>query len=231
MKYLKPLFTQFKALNTRERFLTVAAFLGVVYFLFDTALIRPQATQAKEARQKIAQHELELVAVTQALQSQIAAAQTDPLARQRAQRDEMRATFAEAEALLGRATVDVRMGDVVRTMVATRPGLTLVSLKTIPSESFFQPPAAAAAAPASAASASAAPTAPAAPPMPALYKHGVEVTVQGSYPALLAYMQQLERNTSGMFWGNVRLDATGYPEATLRMSVYTLSARPEQPLG
>jgi MSHA biogenesis protein MshJ len=227
MKYLKPLFTQFKALNTRERFLTVAAFLGVVYFLFDTALIRPQTAQAKEARQKITQHELELVAVTQALQSQIAAAQTDPLAKQRAQRDEMRAAFAEAEALLGRASVDIRMGDVVRTMVATRPGLTLVSLKTIPSETFFQAPAAAAP-PASAASA---PAAPAAPPMPTLYKHGIEVTVQGSYPALLAYMQQLERNTSGMFWGNVKLDAAGYPDATLKISVYTLSARSEQPLG
>jgi MSHA biogenesis protein MshJ len=67
--------------------------------------------------------------------------------------------------------------------------------------------------------------------VPALYKHGIEVTVQGSYPALVAYLQQLERNGGAMFWGNVKLDVIGYPEATLKMSVFTLSPRSEQPLG
>lgn len=237
MKYLKPILVQFKALNTRERLLTIAAFLGVIYFIFDFALIRPQTTQAKALRQKIDQQETELLAATQALHALSAASAADPLARQRAQRDAMRATFAEAEALMGRVAVDVRMGDVVRAMIAAKPGLTLVSLRTLPTEQFYQPPAppapaAGASAPAPAAAASA-PAAAAAPvvTVPILYKHGVEVTVQGSYPALLAYMQQLERNGSSMFWGNVTLDVVSHPEARLKMLVFTLSPRPEQPLG
>ena len=231
MKYLNPLLVQFKALSTRERLLTIAAFLGVIYFIFDFALIRPQTAQAKELRQKIARQEAEFAAANQALRALSAASAADPLAKQRAQRDEMRATFAEAEALMGRVASDVRMGDVVRAMIASRPGLTLVSLRTLPVEQFFQsppPPASASAsAPAAAASAPVAPVV----AVPTLYKHGIEVTVQGSYPALVAYMQQLERNGGAMFWGNVTLDVVGHPEARLKMSVFTLSPRPEQPLG
>jgi MSHA biogenesis protein MshJ len=231
MKYLNPLLVQFKALSTRERLLAIAAFLGVIYFIFDFALIRPQTAQAKELRQKIARQEAEFAAANQALLALSAASAADPLAKQRAQRDEMRATFAEAEALMGRVASDVRMGDVVRAMIASRPGLTLVSLRTLPVEQFFQspPPPASASASAPAAAASA-PVAPAVA-VPTLYKHGIEVTVQGSYPALVAYMQQLERNGGAMFWGNVTLDVVGHPEARLKMSVFTLSPRPEQPLG
>lgn len=226
MKYLTPLLVQFKALNTRERLLTIAAFLGVLYFIFDFALLRPQAAQTRELRQKIERQETELASAAQALKALSAASAVDPLAKQRAQRDEMRATFAEAEALMGRVSTDVRMGDVVRAMVAARPGLTLVSLRTLPTEQFFQAPAA----PAPAAGASA-PVATAASSIPPLYKHGIEVTVQGSYPALVAYMQQLERNGGAMFWGNVTVDVISYPEAKLKMSVFTLSPRSEQPLG
>lgn len=249
MKYLKPLFVQFQALNTRERVLAIAAFLGVVYFLFDFALIRPQVAKSRDLRQKMVQQDVELASATQTLAMLATAVRTDPLAKQRAQRDEMRATFAEAEAVMARASSDIRVADVVRAMVAARPGLTLVGLRTLPVEVFFQPPVAAPAPAPAPAMATAAPgvlamvaapvapaasapkAAPAAPPLPMLYKHGVEVTIQGSYPGLVAYMQQLERNSGGVFWGNVKLDVVAYPESTLRLSVYTLSARPEQPLS
>lgn len=226
MKYLKPLLVQFKALNTRERLLTIAAFLGVIYFIFDFALIRPEAAKARDLRSKIEKQETELATAAQALSALSAASAADPLAKQRAERDQMRATFAEAEALMARLSNDVRLSDVVRAMVAARPGLTLVSLRTLTPEQFYQTPAAPA--PASGASA---PVTTALPLVPPLYKHGIEVTVQGSYPALVAYMQQLERSGGAIFWGNVKLDVVGYPDAVLKMSVFTLSPRSEQPLG
>ena len=48
---------------------------------------------------------------------------------------------------------------------------------------------------------------------------------------LVDAMQELERNGSGIFWGNVKLDVISYPDSSLRMTIYTLSARPELPLG
>jgi MSHA biogenesis protein MshJ len=64
-------------------------------------------------------------------------------------------------------------------------------------------------------------------PLPTLYKHGIEVTLRGDYPNLVAYMRELERNTKGVFWGDVKLSVAAYPEATLTMTIHTLSARPE----
>ena len=42
MNYLRPLMSQFAALTLRERMLAIAALLGVIYFLFDLTVVRPQ---------------------------------------------------------------------------------------------------------------------------------------------------------------------------------------------
>jgi MSHA biogenesis protein MshJ len=229
MKYLEPVITKFRALNARERLLVLAVLAGLVYLVFEVALFRPQALQARAFRQKIAQQQSELTGLNAALQALSLPNQADPLAGQRAERDELRSTFMQAQAVIANASANVRMGELIRSMVSARPGLTLVSLKTLPVETFFRGTATPAVMPA----AGAAPATGATPAttLPTLYKHGIEVTVQGEYLALIPYLQDLERNSSGVFWDNVRLDVVTYPDATLKMTVHTLSARPELPLG
>ena len=224
MKYLSRIYKQFLELNMRERLLAIAALAGVIYFLFDVALLRPQQTQAKILREQVARQEAELAAFNNALQALSARGQADPLTKQRAERDELRSTIAQAQSVIGRASADVRLGNVIRGLVAATPGLTLVSLKTLPPQTVFS-----GVAPAATAASGAAPAAVLA--MPTLYKHGVEVTLQGKYLALIPYLQGLERSANGIFWNNVKVEVVSYPDATLRMTVYTLSARPELPLG
>jgi MSHA biogenesis protein MshJ len=130
--------------------------------------------------------------------------------------------------------------------------LKLVSLKTLPAQGmsdgrFSEPeageggPGAPHAAPALAmpAAAAAAPlpaTAPGAAGQPAgqaplpplrqeelLYRHGVQVVLQGSYLDMVAYMESLERMPSQLFWGKAKLDAEDYPAARLTLTLYTLS--------
>jgi MSHA biogenesis protein MshJ len=214
MKYADFLFKRFKALAPRERLLLVGAVLVVVWLLFDFALLRPQQAQARQLRDKLVQQQTEVEALNAAVQALSSSQRVDPLARQRAERDELVKTFAQGQSLIAHASANVRMSEVIRTMVASRPGLTLVSLKTIPPETFFKGSAAGATEPA-----------------PALYKHGVEVALKGTYVSLLPYLRELERNAGGVFWSQVKLDVGVYPEATLRMTVFTLSARPELPLG
>jgi len=55
-----------------------------------------------------------------------------------------------------------------------------------------------------------------------VFRHGVEVVVEGSYLDLLAYLDTLERQPWQLFWGKVALEAD-YPRATLRLTLYTLS--------
>jgi MSHA biogenesis protein MshJ len=221
MKYAHFFLSRFKALTQRERLLLVGAVLVAVWLLFDFALLRPQQAQARLLRDKLVQQHAEVEALNVAVQALSKAQKVDPLAKQRAERDELRNTFAQAQTLIAHATANVRMSEVIRTMVATRPGLTLVSLKTLPPETFFKGSVAPGP---KAAAADAGPT-------PALYKHGVEIVVKGTYVSLVPYLRELERNADGIFWSQVKLDVGAYPEATLRMTIHTLSARPELPLG
>ncbi|KQQ40330.1 hypothetical protein ASF61_06050 [Duganella sp. Leaf126] len=73
--------------------------------------------------------------------------------------------------------------------------------------------------PAGGAAAAAATTA----PRELLYRHSVEIVVQGSYLDMIDYMQALETLPAQLFWGGARLDATRYPSATLTLTLSTLS--------
>ena len=79
--------------------------------------------------------------------------------------------------------------------------------------------AAAVAQPASAASAPAAVP----PGGPALYRHGVELTLEGGWSDLLAYLQALETMPRRVLWGGVSMKVEQYPKVVLTVRLYTLS--------
>jgi MSHA biogenesis protein MshJ len=56
-----------------------------------------------------------------------------------------------------------------------------------------------------------------------VFKHGVRITVRGSYPDMLRYLETLEHLKAQMFWGRAELTVTRYPVAELTLTVYTLS--------
>jgi MSHA biogenesis protein MshJ len=223
MNKIQQVLKQFNALSLRERVLAVAALLGILYFVFDLALIRPQETKTKLLRAQISEKGIELDTLRKGLEAVATQAKTDPLAAQRAELASLRKKSAQAEAVISRASGDVRLGDVMRALVASRPGLTLVSIKTLPVATLLQ----GALVPATQASAASG----AGSTVQALYRHGVEVTVQGSYPALMQYLQDAEHSANGVFWSSVKLDVVSYPASTLKLTVFTLSPQSESPLG
>lgn len=56
-----------------------------------------------------------------------------------------------------------------------------------------------------------------------VYKHGVQITVSGSYLDLLQYLTALEKLPVQMFWGMANMDVVQYPVAELTLTIYTLS--------
>lgn len=56
----------------------------------------------------------------------------------------------------------------------------------------------------------------------AVYRHGVEIAVEGSYAELVDYLQRLEQQPWHLYWGKTKLSAD-YPKATLTVTLYTLS--------
>jgi len=60
-------------------------------------------------------------------------------------------------------------------------------------------------------------------PQELLYRHGVEIVLQGSYLDMVNYMDELERLPVQLFWGKASLDAQQYPNSRLTLTLYTLS--------
>jgi MSHA biogenesis protein MshJ len=55
-----------------------------------------------------------------------------------------------------------------------------------------------------------------------VYKHGVQVVVEGPYLDLLAYVARLEKQTWQVYWGRTVMTAD-YPKAQVELTLYTLS--------
>ncbi|MFL6580223.1 MAG: hypothetical protein ACJ8G2_05730 [Burkholderiales bacterium] len=56
-----------------------------------------------------------------------------------------------------------------------------------------------------------------------VYKHGIEVTVEGGYLELLEYQSRLEKLPWRMFFARTRVNATDYPKVLMTVTLYTLS--------
>jgi MSHA biogenesis protein MshJ len=56
-----------------------------------------------------------------------------------------------------------------------------------------------------------------------VYKHGVEITVHGTYAALHGYLSRLERSPWAMYWWRAKLEADERSALTLTVTIYTLS--------
>lgn len=56
-----------------------------------------------------------------------------------------------------------------------------------------------------------------------LYRHGVEIRLEGSYGQLQAYLAQLEKLQQKLLWGALKYRVIEHPRAELTLTVYTLS--------
>ncbi|SDZ90385.1 MSHA biogenesis protein MshJ [Desulfuromusa kysingii] len=58
---------------------------------------------------------------------------------------------------------------------------------------------------------------------PTLYRHRLQLEFSGDYLTLLKYLHQLEELPRSMVWEEVEVISEDYPQATVRLQVYTLS--------
>jgi MSHA biogenesis protein MshJ len=62
-----------------------------------------------------------------------------------------------------------------------------------------------------------------------LYRHGIELTLGGSYFDLMQYLAELEKLPAKLLWGTGELRAEQYPDVKLTLQIYTLN--PQRSLG
>lgn len=212
---------RYASLAARERRWIFVAAVLVVGVLAYAMLLEPSWKRRSVAAREIAQADAQLVALQAQLQA-LRADRRDPDAATRAQliqlREETRGVEQQFSALQSALVAPREMKSLVEQLIRRHGALQLRSLRTLPvvSVSEMIAPAPGSANKAEAARADGAQD-------PWLYRHAVEITVQGSYADMVAYLQELERLPRRVYWGGLKVDAEQYPLSTMTVTVYTIS--------
>ena len=195
------------AATLRERALIFAAAALLLVLVVNAALIDPLRTRQKRLAAENAQFQEEMRTVQGELRrlAQREPGEVDPdgAARQRASalRAEIAALNARISEEQRRFTPPDRMRGLLDEMLERNKRLQLVELKTL----------------------SASPISEGLAPGSRVFRHGVELTISGSYADLYEYLSALERLPTRIYWGRAELSAAEYPATTLKLTVYTVS--------
>lgn len=214
------------ALSLRERALVfVAVALGLIMSV-NMLLIDPLLLRSRNLQQRIVQEELQIKAMRAQIEELEAAAATDPDADLRLRLESLRLQSEQAAETLQDIQSGLvppeRMPAMLQDLLRQNRSVSLVAMRTLPVETLgVAGPTATDTAPGGAPAGER--DEPSAGPMGAVYKHGVEITVQGSYLDLLRYLEGIEALPWQMFWGTVDVDGKDYPTVTLTLRLYTLS--------
>lgn len=208
---------RFAALALRERALvTGAAVLGIL-LIGHTYGVEPRTKARAFLENQAAQQEQALNTLrgqVAQLQAQIAESEKAGKARMAQAQATLAELDARLEAARGTLVPPERMRPLLQDVLAARRNLKLVAMRNLPVAPLLDAPAARPAAGKEA-------QAPAEAPLK-VYRHGVEVVVQGGYADLAEYLAQLERLPQRVYWQRVELGGE-YPRMTLAFTVFTLS--------
>jgi MSHA biogenesis protein MshJ len=208
---------RFDALQLRERVVILVGVIVVTAMLFDWLALQPLEARKKRLERQIAEarHNIKLAEIVLNAQEPI----VDADAVKRAYRDALRKQLAEIDqgmqGLQRGLVPPERMGKLLEDMLSGSRGLQLVALRTLPVRRLESGETAVAGKPA--------PKPGAKDTERAVFQHGYEITLQGSYAELHAYLSQLEKMPWRMFWGRISVDAEQHPRLRVTLTVLTLS--------
>lgn len=228
------------ALSLRERIMVFVAIAGVLLFLTFFLFLDPLYARQNILQTQIREQRNQIAGIDAEISQKIAAYGVDPdlegQNRLRLIKAESAVLEGELRALQKNLVRPEKMLGLLQTILKSNGKLRLLSMKTLPSTglvdgSFGDAGGDSAGAELHSepnpepnpASTGGKPVAPASKAAPLLFRHGVEITLQGSYLDMLNYMQALEAAPTQLFWGRANLDAANYPAATLTLTLYTLS--------
>jgi len=209
--------TRFDALKPRERAMVFAAGAVVIGWLAFTMAIDNELTRYKRLSTELSRQQTTLAQLQNQTAELMRSAAQDPNVAGRARITELKAQLAQFDAELRGVQQGLvpptRMTRVLEDVLTRNSRVHLVKLKTLPvtalvdREEKIEPVRAAAQGGADR----------------LVYKHGIELTLEGGYLDLLDYLTRLEKLQWQMFWARTRIDASQYPRVQMTVTLYTLS--------
>jgi MSHA biogenesis protein MshJ len=233
--YLQKFSARIDAMSLRERVLIFIMAAVALVVLVNMLLLDRQFARQQQLSQRITAEQAQIAAIQADIQQKVRQHATDPdaavrqqLAHAQQQSAQLRGALQQTQQAL---VAPEKMPALLEAILKRDGRLRLISMKTLPVSTLGAPPVvgagktgsdAATPLPASA-SAPASPGATTEAGVASIYRHGVEITVAGTYPDMLHYMTQLEAMPWQLYWGEARLQAESYPQALLTLTLFTLS--------
>lgn len=189
------------AASLRERVLVFLAMTMVLVLIVNLALIDPLRTRQRQLATETSQRQSELTTIQTEMRRLAAIDGADPNAamntRAMTLRSELAALDSRVMAEQQRFTAPERVREVLDEMLQRNKRLSLVELKTLPVSVIDGGK--------------------------RVFRHGVELTVTGTYAELFDYLVALERLPTQLYWGTAELNVVNHPVSRLRLVIYTVS--------
>jgi len=201
-------------MSLRERTLIFAAAAFLLVSLINALFLDPLLARQKKLSDQVVQQQEKMKETEAQINSLLLAKQADANSPQRERIRTLRQQIAEGDAYLrnrrDKLVPPEKMADLLEKVLHKNDHLTLVALNTLPVSPLIEPSGDAA-------------TAQKAELESQIYKHGVTITVRGSYADLLQYLTALEKLPTQMYWGVAKMDVVKHPVLELTLTLYTLS--------
>jgi len=204
-------------LSLRERTMIFVAAAFVVISLINVLLIDPLLARQKLLSSQVAQRQEKMKELQAQMQNILQAKRDDehsPLRQRLAQlKQQLKDQDNYLQSRTDRLVEPGKMADLLKKVLGNNGSLQLVELKTLPVSPLIEP------------AKDAAPTPPdsQAGTQRQIFKHGVQITVRGSYLDMIRYVTALEKLPEQMFWGEANLSVEKYPDSLFTLTLYTLS--------
>ena len=213
MKHWLSISSKFEALNQRERWMVACALFVVVYAVINMLLLSPVLARQKILTDELATDQAQIQTLNQQISALAQSPVIDPDAQNKQRIAELLSRLAQLESqLTGLQTSLInpdKMPDLLHNLLKKNGKLKLIELQTLPVKGLLE-------------SDSEDKHQNSKQDLP-VFKHGVEITIEGRYLDLLEYVTELEKMPWHVLWSKAALNAEHYPDSQLKLTVYTLS--------
>ncbi len=194
------------AATLRQRLLVFLTAAAVLLLFGNALLLQPQRAKQQRLAAETAQYQKQLTALQAEIGRIVGATGADPDVAARKRQAALRAELSILNSRIAgeerRFTAPEHMRAVLEDMLGRNKGLALIDLRTLP---------VAGVGPSRSGAAS------------GMFRHGIELTVRGTYADLYEYLRMLEELPSQLYWSRAELTVTGHPSLTLKLTVHTIS--------
>ena len=213
------------AMSLRERAIIFTIAVLILVLLINATLLDPQYAKQSKLSQQIKEQQAQIADIQHQIQQRVKAQANDPDYDVRMRMQALRQRAQQMNDALGDVQKGLvppdRMAALLESVLKKNDKLLLLSLKTLPVKRLND------AVDTDEKPAPDASTIPLADEesdaVKGVFRHTVELKVQGSYMDMMAYMKSLEDMPWQIFWGNAELTVDVYPKATLTLTLFTLS--------